>query len=99
MEVSGGGLGATYSTLQFHFHWGNTEHHPGSEHLVDGMRYAMEVEHRACRRHPFWNSKRMKNSDDSLVKREYNYRKSSDANSDNKGVSVCVCVHVCVWRG
>lgn len=44
MEVSGGGLGATYSTLQFHFHWG-TEQLPGSEHTVDGMRYAMEVEH------------------------------------------------------
>lgn len=45
VEVSGGGLGATYSTLQFHFHWGNTEHHPGSEHMVDGKRYAMEVKH------------------------------------------------------
>lgn len=42
VEVSGGGLGATYSTLQFHFHWG-TEQLPGSEHTVDGMRYAMEM--------------------------------------------------------
>lgn len=45
VEVSGGGLGANYSTLQFHFHWGNTEHHPGSEHTVDGKRYPMEVKH------------------------------------------------------
>uniref|UniRef100_A0A3Q3VTJ4 Alpha-carbonic anhydrase domain-containing protein n=1 Tax=Mola mola TaxID=94237 RepID=A0A3Q3VTJ4_MOLML len=46
VEVSGGGLSATYSTIQFHFHWGDTEHHPGSEHTVDGLRYPMEVEPR-----------------------------------------------------
>ncbi|XP_037135051.1 carbonic anhydrase-like isoform X1 [Syngnathus acus] len=43
VEVSGGGLNGTYSTLQLHFHWGNTEHHPGSEHTVDGHRYPMEM--------------------------------------------------------
>ncbi|XP_031699035.1 carbonic anhydrase 4-like isoform X1 [Anarrhichthys ocellatus] len=43
VEVSGGGLNGTYSTLQFHFHWGNTEYHPGSEHMIDGHRYPMEM--------------------------------------------------------
>ncbi|KAM7381734.1 hypothetical protein PAMA_012530 [Pampus argenteus] len=43
VEVSGGGLNDTYSTMQFHFHWGDTEHHPGSEHLIDGHRYPMEM--------------------------------------------------------
>lgn len=44
VEVSGGGLNGTYSSIQFHFHWGDTEHHPGSEHEIDGQRYPMEVE-------------------------------------------------------
>ncbi|XP_070782997.1 uncharacterized protein [Enoplosus armatus] len=43
VEVSGGGLNGTYSTIQFHFHWGDTEHHPGSEHTIDGHRYPMEM--------------------------------------------------------
>lgn len=45
IEVSGGGLDGTYSALQFHFHWGQTDftNHPGSEHTVDGHRYPMEV--------------------------------------------------------
>ncbi|XP_029312481.1 carbonic anhydrase 4-like isoform X2 [Cottoperca gobio] len=43
VEVSGGGLDGTYSTIQFHFHWGDTEHHPGSEHTIDGHRYPMEM--------------------------------------------------------
>ncbi|XP_074519909.1 uncharacterized protein LOC141785478 [Halichoeres trimaculatus] len=42
-EVSGGGLNGTYSTIQFHLHWGDTQHHPGSEHTVDGHRYPMEM--------------------------------------------------------
>uniref|UniRef100_UPI0037E86417 uncharacterized protein n=1 Tax=Semicossyphus pulcher TaxID=241346 RepID=UPI0037E86417 len=42
-EVSGGGLNGTYSTIQFHLHWGDTEHHPGSEHTIDGHRYPMEM--------------------------------------------------------
>lgn len=45
VEVSGGGLNGTYSTIQFHFHWGDTQHHPGSEHMVNGHRYPMEVEY------------------------------------------------------
>ncbi|XP_041818221.1 carbonic anhydrase 4-like [Chelmon rostratus] len=43
VEVKGGGLNDTYSTIQFHFHWGDTEHHPGSEHKIDGHRYPMEM--------------------------------------------------------
>lgn len=44
VEVSGGGLGYVYSTLQFHFHWGSTSHDSeGSEHAVDSHRYNMEV--------------------------------------------------------
>lgn len=43
VELSGGGLNGTYSTIQLHFHWGDTEHHPGSEHAIDGHRHAMEV--------------------------------------------------------
>nr|XP_046232575.1 carbonic anhydrase 4-like [Scatophagus argus]XP_046232576.1 carbonic anhydrase 4-like [Scatophagus argus] len=43
VEVSGGGLNGTYSAIQFHFHWGDTEHHPGSEHTIDGHRYPMEM--------------------------------------------------------
>uniref|UniRef100_H2S426 Carbonic anhydrase n=1 Tax=Takifugu rubripes TaxID=31033 RepID=H2S426_TAKRU len=43
VEVSGGGLNGTYSTIQFHFHWGNAEHLEGSEHEVDGKRYPMEM--------------------------------------------------------
>lgn len=44
VEVSGGGLNGTYSAIQFHFHWGGGEHHPGSEHMIDGKRYPIEVE-------------------------------------------------------
>ncbi|KAM3591370.1 uncharacterized protein V6R79_000846 [Siganus canaliculatus] len=43
VEISGGGLNGTYSTIQFHFHWGDTEHHDGSEHTIDGHRYPMEM--------------------------------------------------------
>ncbi|XP_056152540.1 carbonic anhydrase 4-like [Lampris incognitus] len=44
VEVSGGGLGHIYSTLQFHFHWGNaTDRTEGSEHTVDSKRYPMEM--------------------------------------------------------
>ncbi|XP_039991085.1 LOW QUALITY PROTEIN: carbonic anhydrase 4-like [Xiphias gladius] len=43
VEVSGGGLNGIYSTIQFHFHWGDTEHHPGSEHMIDEHRYPMEM--------------------------------------------------------
>uniref|UniRef100_A0A673AK48 Carbonic anhydrase n=1 Tax=Sphaeramia orbicularis TaxID=375764 RepID=A0A673AK48_9TELE len=43
VEVSGGGLNGTYTSLQFHFHWGYSDHHQGSEHLINGHRYPMEV--------------------------------------------------------
>ncbi|XP_068160771.1 uncharacterized protein [Antennarius striatus] len=43
VELSGGGLNGTYSSLQFHFHWGDTVLHPGSEHKMDGKRYPMEM--------------------------------------------------------
>uniref|UniRef100_A0A8P4K0H4 Carbonic anhydrase n=1 Tax=Dicentrarchus labrax TaxID=13489 RepID=A0A8P4K0H4_DICLA len=43
VEVTGGGLSGTYSTIQFHFHWSSTEHDQGSEHMIDGHRYAMEM--------------------------------------------------------
>ncbi|KAK7919672.1 hypothetical protein WMY93_010956 [Mugilogobius chulae] len=43
VEFYGGGLNGTYSVLQFHFHWGDTEHHPGSEHLMNGKRFDMEM--------------------------------------------------------
>ena len=41
-NVSGGGLPGTYTTVQFHLHWGsvNTQ---GSEHAVDGKHYPAEV--------------------------------------------------------
>lgn len=42
VEVSGGGLGFVYSTLQLHFHW-DTAQHSGSEHTLDSKRYPMEV--------------------------------------------------------
>ncbi|CAL8282207.1 unnamed protein product [Merluccius merluccius] len=43
VEVSGGGLNGSYGVLQFHFHWGDTALHPGSEHMLDGHRYPMEA--------------------------------------------------------
>lgn len=43
VEVSGGGLTDVYSSLQFHFHWGSSETHPGSEHTVNGHRFPMEM--------------------------------------------------------
>lgn len=93
VEVSGGGLGATYSTLQFHFHWGSTEHHPGSEHTVDGMRYAMEVERHARHRHLFCNlltnSKRMKKPEGSLA--EFIITGSEGRQAVKTKECVCVC--------
>ncbi|XP_034049376.1 uncharacterized protein LOC117530597 [Thalassophryne amazonica] len=43
VAVSGGGLPTKYNSLQFHLHWGNGTEHPGSEHTVNGKRYAMEL--------------------------------------------------------
>ena len=41
-NVSGGGLPGTYTTVQFHLHWGSNNNQ-GSEHTVDGMMYPAEV--------------------------------------------------------
>ncbi|XP_035259860.1 carbonic anhydrase-like isoform X3 [Anguilla anguilla] len=44
VEIEGGGLSHTYSTIQFHFHWGTIDDHSnGSEHTVDSKRYPMEM--------------------------------------------------------
>ncbi|KAJ8364326.1 hypothetical protein SKAU_G00131570 [Synaphobranchus kaupii] len=44
VEIEGGGLNHSYSTKQFHFHWGKIENHSnGSEHTVDSKRYPMEM--------------------------------------------------------
>ncbi|XP_063749946.1 LOW QUALITY PROTEIN: carbonic anhydrase 4-like [Eleginops maclovinus] len=43
VQISGGGLSDTYDSLQFHLHWGNGSSVPGSEHTVNGKRYAMEL--------------------------------------------------------
>jgi carbonic anhydrase len=41
-EMSGGGLDDTFKLAQFHFHWGSDDT-KGSEHLLDGKAYPMEV--------------------------------------------------------
>lgn len=41
--LTGGPLTGTYRLRQFHFHWGQTDEQ-GSEHTVDGRKYASEVE-------------------------------------------------------
>uniref|UniRef100_A0A8C4VGU4 Carbonic anhydrase n=1 Tax=Gopherus evgoodei TaxID=1825980 RepID=A0A8C4VGU4_9SAUR len=40
--VRGGPLQGTYRLRQFHFHWGSSDDH-GSEHVVDGVKYAAEL--------------------------------------------------------
>nr|XP_056721011.1 carbonic anhydrase 4 [Euleptes europaea] len=47
-KITSGGLETPYKAVQFHFHWGRgtTNSHkmePGSEHTIDGERYAMEL--------------------------------------------------------
>nr|XP_060612984.1 carbonic anhydrase 4 [Anolis sagrei ordinatus] len=48
-KISSGGLSGKYKAMQFHFHWGNDAEKskrrlsPGSEHSIDGERYAMEL--------------------------------------------------------
>ena len=44
-NVSGGGLNGVYTTVQFHFHWG-PDNSVGSEHTVNGKKYAAEVRKR-----------------------------------------------------
>lgn len=40
--LTGGPLSGTYRLRQIHFHWGSNDE-AGSEHTVDGMKYAAEV--------------------------------------------------------
>lgn len=40
--LTGGPLTGVYRLRQFHFHWGQTDEQ-GSEHTVDGKKYASEV--------------------------------------------------------
>ncbi|XP_042215867.1 carbonic anhydrase 2-like [Homarus americanus] len=42
-SVSGGALGAEYTFLQFHFHWGSSNKLGGSEHTVNHRREAAEL--------------------------------------------------------
>nr|XP_020642624.1 carbonic anhydrase 4 [Pogona vitticeps] len=48
-KIEAGGLQGKYKAIQFHFHWGNDDSQqnrrvsPGSEHSIDGERYAMEL--------------------------------------------------------
>jgi len=41
-NVSGGGLTGTYTTVQFHLHWGSNSTN-GSEHTVDGHQFPAEI--------------------------------------------------------
>ena len=41
-NVSGGGLGDVYTTVQFHLHWGS-DNNNGSEHTLNGKEFAAEV--------------------------------------------------------
>ncbi|NWR52364.1 CAH4 anhydrase, partial [Regulus satrapa] len=44
-KVGGGGLRRKYKAVEFHFHWGvpgEPQISPGSEHSIDGERFAME---------------------------------------------------------
>ncbi|XP_042523239.1 carbonic anhydrase 1 [Dipodomys spectabilis] len=40
--LKGGPLSESYRLIQFHFHWGSTNDY-GSEHTVDGVKYAAEL--------------------------------------------------------
>lgn len=42
LVLRGGPLAGTYRLRQCHLHWGSSDDH-GSEHLVDGVRFAAEV--------------------------------------------------------
>uniref|UniRef100_A0A8C0GJ58 Carbonic anhydrase n=1 Tax=Chelonoidis abingdonii TaxID=106734 RepID=A0A8C0GJ58_CHEAB len=46
LTIGGGGLRNKYNAIEFHFHWGakiSEGFSPGSEHSIDGERYAMEL--------------------------------------------------------
>ena len=50
--VSGGGLVGNYSTVGFHLHWGSTNIQ-GSEHNLDGEKFAAEVSEGELSGYPF----------------------------------------------
>ncbi|XP_070599807.1 carbonic anhydrase 14-like isoform X2 [Erythrolamprus reginae] len=43
MTLGGGGFPQPYQAAQLHLHWGSGSARPGSEHTVDGHRYAGEI--------------------------------------------------------
>ncbi|XP_006278938.2 carbonic anhydrase 4-like [Alligator mississippiensis] len=43
LMLSGPGLPGHYRAQSFHLHWGQGEARPGSEHLLDGRRFSMEL--------------------------------------------------------
>lgn len=45
--IAGGGLGSRYRAKQLHLHWSKVLD-TGSEHSVDGERFAMEVSGSLC---------------------------------------------------
>lgn len=45
--LRGGPLTGSYRLRQFHLHWGSADDH-GSEHVVDGVKYAAEVSQHMC---------------------------------------------------
>ena len=48
VKIQGGGLSGKYALRQFHMHWGPADDE-GSEHVVDGQSYPLEV----------WKAKRL----------------------------------------
>lgn len=46
LVLRGGPLTGSYRLRQFHLHWGSADDH-GSEHVVDGVRFAAEVSQQA----------------------------------------------------
>ena len=42
VKIHGGGLPGKYALRQFHLHWGPADDE-GSEHIVDGEAYPLEV--------------------------------------------------------
>lgn len=42
IRVEGSNFQEPFELLQFHFHWGFNDYH-GSEHLIDGSKFPLEV--------------------------------------------------------
>ncbi|XP_053367591.1 uncharacterized protein LOC128541267 [Clarias gariepinus] len=43
MIIEAGALPGIYHSTQFHFHWGNGSSMAGSEHMINGQRFSMEM--------------------------------------------------------